>query len=98
MRRPRYLLTFATASNLFSLFKISLENFFKTKFYLYLKLHIQPSELDNLEYYEFHYLVKDLVEHLKEENKQNEKQNEAYGSSMPKIPNLKVPNLSVPKF
>jgi len=52
-----------------------------------------------MEYYEFHYLVKDLVEHIKTENKQNEEQNEAYkGVNMPKVPNLKVPNLKVPKF
>jgi len=51
-----------------------------------------------MEYYEFHYLVKDLVDHIKEENKQNEKQNDAYGSSMPKVPSMKVPNISVPKF
>ena len=67
---------------------------------MYLKLHIQPSELDNLEYYEFHYLVKDLVEHIKEENKQNEKQNEAQSSAMggmtPKIPSM--PKISVPRF
>jgi len=81
------------------LFKISLENFFKTKFYIYLKLHIQPSELEAMEYYEFHYLVKDLVEHIKEENKKNEEQNEAYkGAAMPKVPNLKVPSMNIPKF
>jgi len=52
-----------------------------------------------MEYYEFHYLVKDLVEHVKEENKRNEEQNEAYkGAAMPKVPNLKVPNINVPKF
>ena len=66
---------------------------------MYLKLHIQPSELDNLEYYEFHYLVKDLVEHIKEENKKNEEQNESYGgAAMPKVPNLKVPSMNIPKF
>lgn len=52
-----------------------------------------------MEYYEFHYLVKDLVEHIKEENKRNEEQNEAYkGAAMPKVPNLKVPSINVPKF
>lgn len=52
-----------------------------------------------MEYYEFHYLVKDLVDHIKEENKRNEEQSEAYkGASTPKMPNLRVPNISVPKF
>lgn len=89
-----------TASNLFSLFKISLENFFKTKFHIYLKLHIQPSELENLEYYEFHYLVKDLIEHIKAENKQNEGQQEATSGMMSnmKMPNMKMPNMKMPKL
>jgi len=89
-----------TASNLFSLFKISLENFFKVKFHIYLKLHIQPSELEKLEYYEFHYLVKELIEHIKAENKQNQGQNEAAtgGMSGMKMPNMKVPSMKMPKL
>jgi len=89
-----------TGSNLFSLFKISLENFFKTKFHIYLKLHIQPSELENLEYYEFYYLVKDLIANIKEENKQNQGQNDATSGAMGgmKMPNLKVPTIKMPKM
>lgn len=89
-----------TESNLFSLFKISLENFFKTKFQIYLKLHTQPSELESMEYYEFHYLVKDLIDHIKEENKQNQGQNDATSGVMGnmKMPNLKMPNISMPKM
>ena len=89
-----------TASNLFSLFKISLENFFKVKFHIYLKLRIQPSEIENLEYYEFHYLVKDLIEHIKEENKQNQGQNDATAGAMSgmKMPNMKMPNMKMPKL
>ena len=82
------------------MFKISLENFFKTKFYIYFKLHIQPSELDNMEYYEFHYLVNDLVDHMKMENKQNagqqEQTNDMMGSM--KMPNLKMPSMKMPKM
>ena len=89
---------FATASNLFSLFKISLQNYFKTKFYIYLKLHVQPTEIEQMDYYEFHYLVKDLTDHLKQEKEAHDKQNEQVnqGSSRYKQPNM--PKMSVPKF
>jgi HEAT repeat protein len=61
---------------------------------------MQPSELENLEYYEFHYLVKDLVDYLKEENKQNQGQNDASSGMMNnmKVPNMKVPNMKMPKM
>lgn len=82
------------------MFKISLENFFKLRFYIYEKLHVQPSELNNMDYYEFHYLVKDLLEHLKEQNEQNKKERDEADSmkSSFKAPNYKAPNISVPKF
>jgi len=87
-------------TNLFSLFKISLENFFKTKFYIYKHLHLQPSELEKMEYYEFHYLVKDLLEFLQKENDANQAQSEQ-GSDMAskmKVPNMKVPNMKIPSL
>ena len=61
---------------------------------------MQPSELEDMEYYEFHYLVKDLIEHLKEENKQNQGQNDTASGMMSnmKMPNMKMPNISMPKM
>jgi len=100
MRRPRFLLTFVTASNLFSLFKISLENFFKVRFYVYKHLSIQPSELNEMEYYEYFYIVKDLIEDLKKENEANKGQQEAASgmTSGMKAPNIKVPSIKIPKM
>ena len=91
---------FATESSLFSLFKISLENFFKTKFYIYKHLHLQPSELEAMEYYEFHYLVKDLLEFLQKENDTNTDQQDQTGKAMSgmKMPNIKMPNIKMPKM
>ena len=57
---------FPTASNLFSLFQISLENFFKIRVLLMEKLHLQPSELDRLPYYEYEYTVQMYNDMLKE--------------------------------
>lgn len=53
-----------------------------------------------MEYYEYHYIVKDLVEHLKKENEANKGQNDAAAGAMSgiKTPNIKVPNIRVPKM
>jgi hypothetical protein len=89
-----------TESNLYSLFKISLENFFNTKFHIYNKLHIQPSELENMDFYEFHYLVKDLVDLMKKEAEANKGQSEQQQGMMSKMktPNIKLPSMKIPKM
>lgn len=53
-----------------------------------------------MEYYEFHYLVKDLIDHIKEENKQNQGQNDATSGMMGniKMPNINMPNINMPKM
>mgnify|MGYP000259180810 CR=1 FL=1 len=53
-----------------------------------------------MEYYEFHYLVKDLVDFIKKENEANKGQNDAASGAMSgiKTPNIKVPNIRVPKM
>lgn len=51
-----------------------------------------------MEYYEFHYLVKDLLDFLKKENEANKQQNEQAGGSVPKMPNMKMPNMRMPKL
>ena len=95
-------------SKVFSLFQISLENFFKTKFYLGLHLHLQPGEIDNLDYYEYFYYVQNLSDHLKNQQKkegeQNEQMQEKYGDYKKHIPNMsqykspKMPNIKMPKI
>lgn len=61
---------------------------------------MQPSELEAMEYYEFHYLVKDLLEFLKKENESNTDQQDQTNSAMSgmKLPNMKMPNISMPKM
>ena len=98
-------------SKVFSLFRISLENFFKTKFYLGIHLRLQPSEIDNLDYYEYYYYVQNLKEHLDKKNKANKEQQEGADEKMSKYkkgmnPNSiarsmktpKMPNISMPKI
>jgi hypothetical protein len=53
-----------------------------------------------MDYYEFHYLVKDLLEHLKKQNEaqsgEREQTNDMMGKM--KMPNMKMPNIKVPKL
>jgi len=53
-----------------------------------------------MEYYEFHYLVKDLLEFLKKQNDQNAGQQEQSNEMMSnmKIPNMKIPNMKIPSL
>lgn len=98
-------------SKVFSLFRISLENFFKTKFYLGIHLRLQPSEIDNLDYYEYYYYVQNLKEHLDKKNKAEKEQQEGAEEKMSKYkkgmnPNSmaknfkgpSMPNISMPKI
>jgi hypothetical protein len=71
-------------------------------------LRIQPSEVESLPFYEYHYIVKELSTMLKEQEKGNSKQSEEMNeqmanikSSQPKMPNMtmpKMPNFTAPKF
>ena len=63
-------------------------------------MHIQPSELDNMDYYEFQYLVKELLDHLKRENEANKGQQDQQSGMMGnmKMPNMKIPSMKIPKM
>jgi len=67
------------------------------------KLHIQPSELDALPYFEFEYIVSIYNDILKERKGQEadsyEAERDKYnmkgmsGMKMPKMPSIKIPKL-----
>lgn len=70
---------------------------------------MQPSEIENMYYYEYWYYVKNLQEYIKAKNKQHtdqqeqqEKQSAAMRSQstpkMPKVPSMKAPSIRMPKL
>jgi hypothetical protein len=71
---------------------------------------MQPSEIENMYYYEYWYYVKNLSEYIKNKNKsQTDQQEQAdqqqssmsskYKSpTMPKIPSMKTPSFKMPKM
>lgn len=66
---------------MFRIFQISLENYFKIKFYLYKHLRIQPSEIEAWPYYELEYTVENLADDLKKKQKAHDDENKANSSS-----------------
>ena len=71
---------------------------------------MQPSEIENMYYYEYWYYVKNLSEHIKAKNKQQGEQQEQQDKQMssmrsqyktpkmPKPPKLSTPSIKMPKF
>ena len=64
---------------------------------------MQPSELEQLPFYEYHYLVKDLTEYLKQEKDANERQSAQIDDTrstykQPSMPKFNQPRVNVPKI
>jgi len=102
------MVTHISKKNILDLFSINLENFFKAKFALHYHLHMQPSEIEELPYYEFEYILKNLSDFLEEKNKQEKEGHEKQqantpnyskygkqfsGMKTPKMPNVKMPRM-----
>jgi len=53
-----------------------------------------------MDFYEFHYLVKDLVDLMKKEAEANKGQSEQQQGMMSKMktPNIKLPSMKIPKM
>jgi len=86
-----------------------LDSWNKIEFLFCFKLHIPPSELERLEFYRIHYLLKEYEDHVERENKEYEKQQKEAGkqsssSTTYKPPKMsdygdyKMPKFDVPKF
>lgn len=101
------------AKDILKSFQMDIREFHKNRVYLQHHLHIQPSEIDILAYYEYHWMLKDLVEMLEKQNGNNsnkddadEKMNEmkskanSYTKGFSKNNNLtkNFGNIKLPKF
>ena len=63
-------------SAVYSLFKINIENLVVNKVHICRNWHIQPSEIEKLQYWEYEIVLKEIDKTIKEENKQQNSQNE----------------------
>ena len=89
MELPFYLNPNPTSKNLdlnkgtlnyvtYKLFSIDLLRLIQTKAVLSKQFGMAPSEIDNMNYWEYEYFMHELNKLVEEENKQNEKQKEQY--------------------
>jgi hypothetical protein len=64
-----------------------LENWFELEFLLLKIIRLQPSELEQMEFYRAEFLIENLKKHTEEENKSRKKEEEDYQKGMPQQPN-----------
>jgi hypothetical protein len=78
--------------DVFKSFQIDLRGFYKNRVYVQHHLHIQPSEIDCICYYEYQWMVKDLKMDKMKSNAS--KYTKGFGgSNMPKMGNFKMPKM-----
>lgn len=66
-------------------FQVDLRAFYKNRVYVQHHLHIQPSEIDVLHYYEYQWMVKDLIEMIKEQNGDKSSSQDSANEQMEKM-------------
>lgn len=81
-----------------------MDNWNKIEFIFCHKLNISPINLQQLEFYRIHYILKEYEEYIERENKEYEKQQREAerqskrSSTSPNFGGFKVPKFEVPKF
>lgn len=62
-------------------------------------LHIPPSEIDEMYWYDIMFILKEYTTYVEESNEESQRQEEEYRSKMqdvqqPKVPEFKMPDMS----
>lgn len=93
--------------NLWQYFKIPYENWIAIIYYFGKELHIPPSDINEMPFFDIIYLKEKLEEDIKEQNKQNQDQEKnqldqqnsvqsQMNSNMSSFNNLKMPEIKMP--
>ena len=84
--RSQQIYNFPEDTDLFSLFQISLANYFDIKFRLWDEFKLSIDHLENLPFYEYQLFIDKLNQKIERENKKNEQGDlvEAFSFSKPK--------------
>ena len=61
------------------MYSIDLRNLVKNKLYICKNYHIQPSEIDKMEYFNYEYMLEDIKEIQDEEQKRSDEQESGSG-------------------
>lgn len=87
-------------------FIINLRNLTKNKLFICKEYHIQPSEIDKMQFWEYEWYTDEIKEISKEQEKQQKEQDKQYAdmrssmntSSMMRNAQQSMPNISAPKM
>ena len=84
--RSQQILAFPEGTDLFSLFQISLANYFDIKFRLWEEFKVSIDSLENLPFYEYQIFIDKLNKKIEDENKKTSQGDlvEAFAFSKPK--------------
>ena len=74
LRRSPHQFPFPTGSDLFSLFQISLENYFDLKFRLWNEHKLDPEWIEKIPYYEYQIWLDKLNKVVEKQNKENQEE------------------------
>lgn len=97
------------SEELFKTFQVDIVRLFEYKHIFYQKLRIQPSEIEDMMYYEFEFTIENLQNWIEEEKKQREKEegeSKTYdqksmmreSQNMMKSQQAKMPSMATPKM
>lgn len=89
-------------------FIINLRNLTKNKLFICKEYHIQPSEIDKMQFWEYEWYTDEIKEISKEQEKQQKAQEQEYDSMRSSIntssmmrnaqQSMKMPTINMPKF
>lgn len=95
----------------FHTYVIDLRNLVKNKLFICREYHIQPSEIDRMQYWEYEWYTDNIKEITKEQEKQQKEQEKEYAGmrnptsmmrnaqqSIPKVSAPSMPSISIPNI
>ena len=85
---------------------MDIRNLVRNKLNICKEYHIQPSEIDRLQYYEYEYMLEEINKDIKEQEKRQKEQEkqQQHAGSMPNYNQImrnaqaSIPKLNMPKF
>ena len=94
-------------SAIYSLYQVDIRNLVRNKLNICKEYHIQPSEIDRLQFYEYEYMLEEIMKDIKEQEKRQKDQEKEQKKSMGSMPNYNqmmrsaqssMPHFSMPKL
>ncbi len=89
-------------SAIYSLYQVDIRNLVRNKLNICKEYHIQPSEIDRLQYYEYEYMLEEINKDIKEQEKRQKEQDKQQQKTMGSMSNynqiMRNAQASMPKF